>query len=308
MVRVQSAVQVAHFTMTLASMTGFARAAASAGPWRLAWELKSVNAKGLDARLRLPPPFDAIEPDARAKLARKLNRGTIHATLAAQREPAIPEVRINQNLLRELIAALTRIPLPERIAPATLDGLLGLRGVVEVIDAAEDEAAILRARESALDLLDTALDSLVVMRQSEGAMLATVLSARLEKIARLTQAADQSPARKPEAIQARLAQSLAFLAGNANFDQNRLHQEALLLAVKADIREELDRLAAHTAAARELLAKGGTAGRNLDFLAQELSREANTLCAKSNDASLTGLGLELRVEIEQFREQIQNIE
>jgi uncharacterized protein (TIGR00255 family) len=294
--------------MTIASMTGFARAAGGAGPWRLAWELKSVNSKGLDARLRLPPPFDAIEPDARARLSRKLNRGTIHATLAAQRDAAIPEVRINQDLLRELIAAITPIPLPERIAPATLDGLLAMRGVVEIIDAAEDETAILRARASALDLLDEALDSLVAMRQSEGSALAVVLSARLEKIAALTQAADACPARKPEAIRARLAQSLAYLAENANFDQNRLHQEALMLAAKADIREELDRLAAHIGAAHELLANGGAAGRRLDFLAQEFSREANTLCAKSNDASLTGLGLDLRVEIEQFREQIQNIE
>ena len=294
--------------MTIASMTGFALATGNAGPWRLAWELKSVNARCLDARLRLSPPFDAIEPDARAKLSRKLNRGTIHATLAAQRDAAIPEVRINQDLLRELIAAITQIPLPERIAPATLDGLLAMRGVVEFIDAAEDETAILRARASALDLLDEALDSLVAMRQSEGGALALVLSARLEKIAALTQAAAACPARKPEAIRARLAQSLAYLAENANFDQNRLHQEALMLAAKADIREELDRLAAHIGAAHELLAKGGAAGRRLDFLAQEFSREANTLCAKSNDASLTGLGLELRVEIEQFREQIQNIE
>ncbi|MGH7249305.1 MAG: YicC/YloC family endoribonuclease, partial [Pseudomonadota bacterium] len=292
----------------IASMTGFARATGTAGPWHLAWELKSVNAKGLDARLRLPPPFDAIEPDARARLSLKLNRGTIHATLAAQRDAAIPEVRINQDLLRELIAALTRIPLPDRIAPATLDGLLAMRGVVEIFDAADGEAVILGARASALVLLDEALDALVAMRQSEGAALGSVLLARLDKIAALTQAADQSPARKPEAIRARLAQSLAFLAGNTNFDQNRLHQEALMLAAKADIREELDRLAAHAAAARELLAKGGAAGRRLDFFAQELSREANTLCAKSNDASLTALGLELRVEIEQFREQVQNIE
>jgi uncharacterized protein (TIGR00255 family) len=294
--------------MTIASMTGFARAAGSAGPWRLAWELKSVNAKGLDERLRLPP-FDAIEPDARTRLSRKRNRGTIHATLAAQRDAGMSEVRIDQDLLREPIAALiTRIPLPERFAPATLDGLLALRGVVETMDATEDETAILRARARALDLLDEALDALLAMGQSEGGALALVLSARLEKIAALTQAADICPARKPEAVQARLVQSLAFLAGNANFDQNRLHQEALMLAAKADIREELDRLAAHTAAARELLAKGGAAGRRLDFLAQELSRETNTLCAKSNDASLTGLGLELRIEIEQFREQIQNIE
>jgi uncharacterized protein (TIGR00255 family) len=300
--------QVARFKMTIASMTGFARAAGSSGPWRLAWELKAVNAKGLDARLRLVPPFDAIEPDARAKLAQKLTRGTIHAAFAAQRETATPEIRVNQDLLRKLISAIAGIPLPEMIAPATLDGLLSVRGVVDIVDAADGEAEILTARESALELLDTALDSLVAMRQGEGAVLKTVLLARLEKIAALTQAADQCPARKLEAIQARLAQSLAMLAGNSNFDQNRLHQEALMLAAKADIREELDRLAAHTAAARDLLANGGAVGRRLDFLAQELSREANTLCAKSNDSSLTALGLELRVEIEQFREQVQNIE
>lgn len=289
-------------------MTGFARASGSAGPWRFAWELKSVNAKGLDARLRLLPPFDAIEPDARAKIAQKLHRGTVQAGFAAQRDIAAPEIRVNQELLGKLMTAVAEIPLPEMITPATLDGLLGVRGVVEIMDAPEDEAAMAKARAAALDALDVALDALAAMRQSEGAVLAAVLSARLETIASLTQAADQSPARKPEAIKARLAQSLAMLAGNANFDQNRLHQEALMLAAKADIREELDRLAAHTAAARDLLAKGGAVGRRLDFLAQELSREANTLCAKSNDASLTALGLELRVEIEQFREQVQNIE
>jgi uncharacterized protein (TIGR00255 family) len=294
--------------MTLASMTGFARAAGTAGPWHIAWELKTVNAKGLDTRLRLPPPFDAIEPGARARIAQKLHRGTIQAGFAAQRETTTPEIRVNQDLLRKLIAAVADIPLPPMISPATLDGLLSVRGVVEISEAAENETEILEARARALELLDEALQSLVAMRQSEGAALATVLAARLAKITALTQAADQCPARRPEAIRARLAQSLAILAGNTNFDQNRLHQEALMLAAKADIREELDRLAAHSAAAADLLAKGGTAGRRLDFLAQELSREANTLCAKSNDASLTALGLELRVEIEQFREQVQNIE
>jgi uncharacterized protein (TIGR00255 family) len=294
--------------MTLASMTGFARAEGCAGPWRLTWELKSVNAKGLDARLRLAPQFEGIEPYARQRLAQRLKRGTIQANLTARREAAIPEVCINQDLLAGLVAAVAKISLPERIAPATLDGLLGVRGVVEIIETIEDEAANSRAHASALDLLDAALDALVSMRQTEGGALKNLLLARLERIAALTQAADASPARKPEAIRERLAQSLALLAGNTNFDETRLHQEALLLAAKADIREELDRLATHTAAARGLLASGGAAGRRLDFLAQELAREANTLCAKSNDASLTGLGLELRVEIEQFREQLQNIE
>src|ERR1700730_5489085 len=293
--------------MTLASMTGFARAAGDAGPWRFAWELKSVNAKGLDLRLRLAPPFDAIDPEARGKIAGKLARGTVHATLIADREPMVPKVHINQDLLRELIGAVTRIALPEKIAPPTLDGLLAIRGVVDISDTADD-ATILQARASALDLLSTALDNLLAMRQNEGRALSILLSAQLERMATLAEAADLCPARKPEAIRARLAQALALLAGNSNFDQNRLHQEALMLAAKAEIREELDRLIAHITAARELLAIGGTTGRRLDFLAQELSREANTLCAKSNDASLTEIGLKLRVEIEQFREQIQNIE
>ncbi|WOJ89103.1 YicC/YloC family endoribonuclease [Methylocapsa polymorpha] len=294
--------------MMIASMTGFAGAAGNAGSYRWAWELKSVNAKGLDVRLRLAQGFDAIEPDARLRITRKLARGTIYASLTAQRELATPEVRVNRELLGKLIAAVADIELQGAVAPATLDGLLAVRGVVEIADAAEAEAEIFQARAAALGGLDAALEALVAMRLREGGALASVLTARLERIAKLTQAAEVCPARKPEAVRARLEQSLAALAGHANFDQNRLHQEALMLAAKADIREELDRLVAHAAAARDLLAAGGAVGRRLDFLAQELAREANTLCAKSNDASLTALGLELRVEIEQFREQIQNIE
>ena len=259
-------------------------------------------------RLRLAPPFDAIEPQAREKIAARFARGTVHAALTAVRESLAPRVRINQELLRELAAAVAEVHLPDTIAPLTLDGLLSIRGVVEITDAADDEAAILQARSGALALLDSALEDLAAMRQKEGGVLGSLLFAGLEKIAALTHKADLSPARAPEAIRERLAQSLALLTGNSNFDSNRLHQEALLLAAKADVREELDRLVAHSSAAREVLAKGGAAGRKLDFLAQELSREANTLCAKSNDASLTMTALELRVGIEQFREQIQNIE
>jgi uncharacterized protein (TIGR00255 family) len=294
--------------MTIASMTGFARVAGGAGVYSWAWELKSVNAKGLDARLRLPAVFDAIEPEARRRLTEKLARGTVYATLSAQRAAMSPEIRINRDLLNKLAAAVGGIELSGRLAPASLDGLLSVRGVIEVADATEGEAEIAEARAAALRDLDAALEALLAMRRSEGEALAVVLRARLERIAALTVAAEVCPARKPEAIKARLAQSLATLSENAQFDPNRLHQEALLLAAKADVREELDRLTTHVKAARDLLEGGGAIGRRLDFLAQELGREANTLCAKSNDASLTGIGLELRVEIEQFREQIQNIE
>jgi len=294
--------------MTIASMTGFARMAGDFAPFRWAWELKSVNAKGLDLRLRLPPGFDVLEPEARALLGHKVLRGTCYATLTLQRDAAAPEIRVNRAALEALLAVLAEVPLPKGVQPASLDGLLGLRGIVETVERGEDEAHIAQVRAAALATFAEALDALIGMRQSEGHALANILNARLDRIAALTAAAEDCPARKPDAIRARLAQSIAALAGHVGFDSDRLHQEALILAAKADIREELDRLATHVAAARDLLSKGGPIGRKLDFLAQELARESNTLCAKSNDASLTGLGLELRVEIEQFREQIQNIE
>lgn len=289
-------------------MTGFARAQDSAPPWRLAWEIKTVNSKGLDVRLRLPPGFDAIEQDARARLSARLSRGACYATLAAQRESAAPDVRVNEAALQALAAALARVNAPG-VAPASLDGLLAVRGVVDVVESVDDEETMARAFAAALASLERALDELLAMRAREGEALHAVLSQRLESIARLAQAADDAPGRKPEAVRARLAQSVAALAeASAALDPARLHQEAILLAAKADVREELDRLKAHVSAARELLGAGKPVGRRLDFLAQELGREANTLCSKSNDSQLTQIGMELRVEIEQFREQVQNVE
>jgi uncharacterized protein (TIGR00255 family) len=294
--------------MTLASMTGFARVAGATASYRWAWELKSVNAKGLDLRLRVAPGFDAIEVDARSRLAKVLTRGTCYATLTVQREAAVPEVRINTDLLRQVTDTLTQMKLGESLHPASLDGLLGIRGVIEIRDRVDDESELAKVQAAALASLDEALGALLAMREGEGRALGQVLKQRLTRLAALQKAADECPARKPEAVRAKLAETIALLAGQAHLDPNRLHQEALLLAAKADVREELDRLAAHITAVGELLAAGGPIGRRLDFLAQELGREANTLCAKSNDASLTAIGLELRVEIEQFREQVQNIE
>lgn len=294
--------------MTLASMTGFARVAGAAASYRWAWELKSVNAKGLDLRLRVAPGFDAIETEARARLAKVLTRGTCYATLTVQRDAVVPEVRINTDLLRQLTEALSQMPLGETLRPASLDGLLGVRGVIEVRDRADDDTELTNVQAATLASLDEALAALVAMREGEGEALGQILRHRLKRLAALQKAADDCPARKPEAVRAKLAETIALLAGQTHLDPNRLHQEALLLAGKADVREELDRLSAHVTAAGELLTTGGPVGRRLDFLAQELGREANTLCAKSNDASLTAIGLELRVEIEQFREQVQNIE
>jgi uncharacterized protein (TIGR00255 family) len=295
--------------MTLSSMTGFARAGGASGPYRWVFELKSVNAKGLDLRLRIPSAFDRIEVEARARLGRALARGTCFANLNLQNEGAASQARINTQALAAVVQAVKSATEGMGLAPPTLDGLLAIRGIVDVVEAGDDEPTLAAACSSALASLDQAIAALVATRRSEGAALAAILTERLGAIASLTRAADENPARRPEAIAIRLAQSVAALldAGHG-FDENRLYQEAVLLAAKADIREELDRLTTHIAAARELIVLGGPVGRRLDFLAQELAREANTLCAKANDVSLTSIGLDLRAQIEQLREQIQNIE
>lgn len=295
--------------MTLTSMTGFARAAGALGAWRWTVELKCVNAKGLDLRLRLPGAFDRIETDAKAMLSKALARGTCFATVAATREGAGVTAQVNQALLAEVAQASKAAAEKFGLAPPTLDGLLSVRGIVEVVESVDDEAAMAAVAKAVLASLEEAVAALVKAREAEGAALHKVLSERVDAIAALTEATDANPARKPEAVRARLAQSIASLMESGRgFDENRLHQEAILLAGKADIREELDRLKTHVAAARALLSEGGPVGRRLDFLAQEFGREANTLCAKANDVSLTQQGLELRAQIEQLREQVQNIE
>ncbi len=295
--------------MAASSMTGFARAAGSSGGWRWAFEIKSVNAKGLDLRLRMPSPFDRVEAEARARLAKALARGTCFATLTVQREGAAITMRIDQAALGVIAAVARTAAEKEGLAPPTMDGLLALRGVVETVETADDEAQVNAACAGALASLDEALAALGAMRRTEGKALAAVLSQQLSAIEALTLAADANPARRPEAVRARLAENVAALLDSSRgFDENRLHQEAILIAAKVDIREELDRLKTHVAAARALLAGGGPIGRRLDFLAQEFSREANTLSAKANDVTLTAQGLELRAQIEQFREQVQNIE
>jgi uncharacterized protein (TIGR00255 family) len=295
--------------MALSSMTGFARETGISGPWRLAWELKTVNAKGLDIRLRVPGAFEFLAEEARGRLGRALGRGTCFATLTAQREAATPVARINTALLEALVAALEPYDGRTGMRAASLGSLLGIRGVVDIVEG-EDEAALAEAAGAdILAGLDRGIADLKVARGREGRELLAVLEARLAAIFALAQAADEAPGRKPDAIRARLAEQVAALMDTgASLDPNRLHQEAVLLAAKADIREEIDRLRAHVGAARELLAKGGPVGRRLDFLAQEFSREANTLCAKANDVALTVIGLDLKTEVEQFREQVQNVE
>lgn len=295
--------------MTLSSMTGFARTHGLCGTYAWAWEVKSVNAKGLDLKLRLPPGWDAVEAPVRARTAELLARGTVFANLTVTREGAPPIVRVNEPVLAAVLATLKDLSAKIDASPPRLDGILALKGVIEVAEAEETEAERRAAEAAAVAGFGEALEQLQKMRRHEGEALHRVLAARLDEIAALTARAEAAPGRKPEAIKARLAEQIAALLETSDrFDADRLHQEAILIAAKADIREELDRLAAHVAQARKLLADGGPVGRKLDFLAQEFNRESNTLTAKAGDVELTNIGLELKAVVEQFREQVQNLE
>jgi uncharacterized protein (TIGR00255 family) len=295
--------------MTLASMTGFARTDGVAGNYAWAWEIKSVNAKGLELRLRVPPGWDAVEPVLRARATEALGRGTINASLTVQRAGVAPVVRVNEAVLAAVLSTMKDVAKRIDAAPPAVDGILGLKGVIEVVDEDEREEDRAAAEAAVVAGFSAALASLVEMRRREGDALGAVLRGRLDEIAALTARAEAAPGRKAEAIKARLAEQVAaLLETSTRFDPDRLHQEAILIASKADIREELDRLVAHVAQARRLIEAGGLVGRKLDFLSQELNRESNTLCAKSNDVELTNIGLELKTVVEQFREQVQNLE
>lgn len=226
-----------------------------------------------------------------------------------QHQAGAGRVKVNEEVLAEMIAAMERIGKKISAAPPTLDGILALRGVLETVDEADDEAGRTAMMARILTDLDAAVAGLVADRGREGRAIGAVLSSRLDEMARLAHAAETSPARTPEAIRTRLAEQIAALtATSTGLDPDRLHQEAVIIATRADIREELDRLAAHNEAARGMLAEDGPIGRRMDFLAQEFNREVNTLCAKSNDRGLTSIGLELKALVDQFREQVQNLE
>jgi uncharacterized protein (TIGR00255 family) len=295
--------------MVLSSMTGFARIHGASGPYAFEWELKSVNAKGLDLRLRLPPGWDELEAFAKKRAAELLSRGTVYASFNVKRANALSTVRVNEDVLASVVrVAGVLAGKIDAVAPS-IDGLLAIKGVIEVVEPEADEAEDRAAKEAATVAFDQALAQLVDMRRREGTALGQILLQRMDEIERLAKKAESAPGRSPEAVRARLAEQIAALLETSDrFDQDRLSQEALLIAAKADIREELDRIASHVAQAREMIAKGGPVGRRLDFLAQEFNREVNTCCSKSNDIELTNTGLEMKNVVEQFREQVQNLE
>jgi uncharacterized protein (TIGR00255 family) len=290
-------------------MTGFARGHGVCGPYGWAWELKSINAKGLDFRLRLPVGWDAVEGPVRNSSAQVITRGTVYGTLSVDRHGAAPIVRVNEAVLAAVLATLKNLSGQVDAVAPRLDGILSLKGVFDIIEPDESEQDRQAAEAAVIAGFETTLAELALMRRHEGESLRRVLSQRLEEIASLVARADAAPGRHPEAIKKRIAEQVAMLLDSSNrLDPDRLHQEAILIASKADIREEIDRLASHVAQVERLMAAGGSIGRRLDFLAQELNREANTLCSKSNDVELTNIGLELKGVVEQFREQVQNLE
>jgi uncharacterized protein (TIGR00255 family) len=290
-------------------MTGFSRADGALGSTRWHWEVRSVNARGLDLRLKLPAGFEMLEPQLREAAGRRLARGNISISLTVRREEGISQIRLNPELLQQVISAAERVRVATGGKGPSVDALLGVKGVLEIVEVDESVAEQEARARAMLASFETALDNIRTARAAEGARLRAALIDLLAGIERVLGIIRSSPARSPEAIRLRLRDQIARLLENSTtFDEARLHQEAVLLATRVDIEEELQRLTAHIAAAHELLDADEPVGRRLDFLAQEFNREANTLCSKSNDTEITRLGLELKALIEQVREQVQNIE
>ena len=290
-------------------MTGFARTEGALGTCAWYWEARSVNNRGLDVRVRLAPGYDALEAQVREAIAKRFTRGSVSVGLNVQRAGAVSEVRLNEAALAQVTAAAKRVAELTGAAPARIDGLLGIRGVLEIADVIESEAETAARHAEMLATLRTSLDGLALARASEGLRLHQIVAAQVDEIARLTSLVDASPARSIDAIKARIALLVGKLMDTGvGLDPARLHQEAVMIATRADVEEELKRLKAHVEAARELLAAPNAAGRKLDFLAQEFNREANTLTSKASDNEIAAHGLALKLVVDQMREQVQNIE
>jgi len=296
--------------VAVASMTGFARKEGALAGFAWTWELKSVNGRNLDMRCRLPGGYDALEQFARTTAAEILKRGNVNVALTLSQQEKTGTFRINETALAQVEKIIAEMHQRFEAAPPRIDGILGLRGILEVDEPApttEEQEVRLQALQRSLA---EAFKQLQAMRQVEGARLQTLVEGHLAEIERLCGQAGQIAASQPESLRKRLSEQLAELlsSNGASLNEERLAQEVALLATKADVREELDRLAAHVQAVRDLLRQGGAIGRKLDFLCQEFNREANTLCSKAADLALTAIGIDLKATIEQLREQIQNIE
>jgi len=268
------------------------------------WELRSVNGKSADLRLKLPPGYERLDQPVRKSVRKRFHRGSIFATLTLSRSTTAPAPVVNEEFLDDVAGLASR--LEERLGrqPASADGLLALRGVLEPPATSEDEDVPAGRDAAILECFETASADLETMRKEEGAALAAILLDHIARIEQLTLSAESDPS----AIRERLRMQLAPLLEDTALDESRLYQEAAFLAAKADFREEIDRLKAHVESARRLLSEDRPVGRKLDFLAQEFNRESNTLCSKSNAAAVTAIGLDLKAVVDRFREQVQNLE
>ena len=295
--------------MKLKSMTGFGRADGARADWHWHWELKTVNARGLDIRMRMPNGLESLEPTLKKSLQSQLRRGAVQVFINIERENAGADVRVNTDIATKLMAELKTLAVGLGTEPPSLEALLGIRGVIEVAEPDADEGETAARLKDVAETFDEAIRSLISARADEGAKLHVILESVLDEIEQLVAQADKLAVLAPDAIRKRLeTQVTELLAGRAEMPEERIVQEVAMLAGKADIREELDRLRAHITQARTLLLEGEAVGRKLDFLAQEFNREANTLCSKSSDTELTRIGLDLKAAIEQLREQVQNVE
>ncbi len=293
----------------LQSMTGFARASRELEAASVAWEIKSVNGRSLEARFRLPQGFERIEQGARQRLQKRFARGNLQISLTVNQTGAERRPVVDEAFLKDLAGLAARLTEQFGVAPASADGLLALRGVLDFPEPGESDEAREALDAAIFDAFEEALTALEDARRTEGAALGTLLLEHVARIEALTARAEADPSRTPDMIRARLKEQVSrLMEATSGLDEARLHMEAAVLATKADIREELDRLTTHVASARALVAAGGAVGRKLDFLGQEFNREANTLCSKSNAASVTAIGLDLKAVVDQFREQVQNLE
>lgn len=289
----------------IASMTGFARARGQHGDDAWVWELKSVNARGLDMRVRLPSGHDEVETAVREAVSKRFRRGSFFASFNLQHTGSEASLQVNRELLEHLIAVSREMG----VESPQVEVLMAVRGVVAPAEKVLDEDAEKARRSAYIVSFKDLLDDMETARREEGARLGTMLDARLVEIETLVTEAERDAAARPEVVRAKLQSQVAeLLEGAQGMSEDRLAQELALIAVKGDIREEIDRLAAHVAQARDLLADREAVGRRLDFLCQEFNREANTLCAKANDVGLTRIGLSLKASIDQLREQVQNVE
>lgn len=293
------------------SMTGFASGKGAHGPHSWSWELRSVNGKGLDLRLRVPDWLTGLEAALRAEMSKALGRGNVTLSLRLSREETATDVQLNANAMRAALQALaqTEAMASEQgisLAPSRASDLLALKGMIEAGTEADDAAPLVAQLKSEFGAL---LVDFVEMRRTEGQALAAILTGQLDTVEDLTAQAAALAAQRREEMKQALRDNLARVMDNAQgADPDRVAQELAMLAVKADVTEELDRLAAHVTAARGLLQQDGPVGRKFDFLTQEFNREANTLCSKAQNAELTSVGLELKAVIDQMREQVQNVE